>query len=73
MDDALKPCPFCGGEARLLEWPDIGFVPEGEEPEPSTWFVDCSGCEGGHPPRYDREEAIAAWNRRAPERNPDNG
>ena len=60
--DKLKPCPFCGGEARTMEqhrlWVscqecmcDLGF--EG---------MDENGCYG----HYDTEaEAIADWNTRA--------
>ena len=63
--EALKPCPFCGGEAVLGELPAITFRPDDDGSDPSTWFVYCSKCEGGLPPGYVREEAIAAWNTRA--------
>ena len=55
----LKPCPFCGGEATLI---DDGF---------GRYFVECSMSDGICKviPRtwsYDtKEEAIEAWNRRA--------
>ena len=54
----LKPCPFCGREAKLQE----GL----------TWLIGCDtrGCIGFRPYSLDRdyesaEEATRAWNRRA--------
>ena len=54
----LKPCPFCGGKAKLQQ----GL----------TWLIGCDtqGCIGYRPYSLDRdydtaEEAAAAWNRRA--------
>jgi Lar family restriction alleviation protein len=63
-DDALLPCPFCGGE------PYIG----GDEAQ--LWFAGCYDCHCMVGEGYDRdampdnmlqskEEAIAAWNHRA--------
>jgi Lar family restriction alleviation protein len=63
-DDALLPCPFCGGE------PYIG----GDEAQ--LWFAGCYDCHCMVGEGYDRdampdnmfqskEEAIAAWNTRA--------
>ncbi len=51
------PCPFCGGKA---------VAHEGRE----GWWVDCTG-EGcavepkTAEPRHRKEDAIAAWNKRA--------
>lgn len=61
MTDAMKPCPFCGGEAIL-------------EPCGVRWSVGCTEKEGadfcmGYQSltTFSRQaEAIAAWNRRAP-------
>jgi Lar family restriction alleviation protein len=57
---ALLPCPFCGGEAALL---DAGPWPDGHY----TWSPMCiSGPCAVWNTYYDtKAEAIAAWNRRA--------
>lgn len=48
----LKPCPFCGGEAEILQ--TAGH----------TFCVRCSDCDtsGGH--YFTEEDAAAAWNHR---------
>lgn len=50
----LKPCPFCGGEARMLSgdgyWCQIGCIA-------------CGGRAEEFPQNWDK--AIEAWNRRA--------
>ena len=56
----LKPCPFCGGEADILEHQFEGFSP--------TYGVTCLDCNCETYQFFDTEdEAIAAWNRRAKE------
>ena len=54
MEDRLKSCPFCSGEAEK-EW---GI--------PSIYWVRCTECgaEGGQYPSL--KEAIEAWNTRKP-------
>ena len=61
MSEELKPCPFCGGEADLI---NNDYVYE-------KWFA---GCHNGkcpvQPETYihgTKDEAINAWNRRAKE------
>lgn len=49
----LKPCPFCGGEAREEEAGDGGK------------FIECSTCSACTALHYDRaENLVSAWNRR---------
>jgi Lar family restriction alleviation protein len=59
MNNELKPCPFCGGEARLR--PErLGIEKE--------WRVECecwNSC-GAATSFLGKTEAIAAWNRRTP-------
>ncbi len=52
----LKPCPFCGGEAR--------YFPFWNE-NPADYWVRCKIC-GCETACYDtQEDAAVAWNRRA--------
>jgi hypothetical protein len=53
-EDALKPCPFCGGEARA-------------EQGAATAWVECStpGC-GGEQWHDTLEDATLLWNARTP-------
>lgn len=65
MNDELKPCPFCGGEAKAFQHGDVGYV------------VQCRRCgiwNAGYHAAWshitedefsgfvDEESAIAAWN-----------
>jgi Lar family restriction alleviation protein len=61
----LKPCPFCGGEAKIEEIPGTPFTDESY-----AWGVGCNECNIGW---YEEQksEAIAKWNRRTqPENKP---
>ena len=60
MSDELKPCPFCGGEAHIdgTSWRPT----DGAE----VAWVTCKRCDA-YGPTLPLKEAIAAWNRRAPE------
>ena len=51
--DELKPCPFCGGEAKVM---DMGF----------PYWVYCTKCYAKvHGGTLDEKDSIEAWNRRA--------
>jgi Lar family restriction alleviation protein len=56
MPDELKPCPFCGEPARILE--DMYH-------RTAVW-IGCQtlGCFGRDQWEESKPEAIAAWNRR---------
>lgn len=64
----LKPCPFCGGKAKFV---DFGFGGKHED-----WNVKCEDCEitfwvpGDEPGCVtSKEEAARFWNRRVDSRN----
>lgn len=51
----LKCCPFCGGEAEMLNY------------SPTEWLVHCIKCDGMVENwRKTKQEAIEQWNRRTP-------
>ena len=65
MSEKLKPCPFCGGKARLeaIDFDDDYPTNLSE----AIWWVMCTKC-GAHTDEYStptEAEAIAAWNTRA--------
>lgn len=67
VKEALEPCPFCGGNGKMIHpmspWTKEGYGPDGSRI--TCERLDCSGvgkaCYG---PNQD-DEAIAAWNTRA--------
>lgn len=67
----LKPCPFCGGEAKLQQ--DIRYPRPKCEPR-KAFEVVCQNPEciiGFVDERYrlSKKEAVEAWNRRASDEN----
>ena len=60
MSDELKPCPFCGGEAKLEETNYLGV------------FVRCLKCGTKTTYRLSSSLAVKIWNSRTqPEFTPD--
>ena len=60
MSDELKPCPFCGGEAKLKEAEYLGV------------FIVCSKCGTKTSYRLSRSLVVKMWNNRVePEFTPD--
>lgn len=58
MTGELKPCPFCGKPAELLDRRDTYI---------GDWLIGCvdDQCAGAGQSYDFSDEAIAAWNRRA--------
>lgn len=68
MTTELKPCPFCGGRARLCKHTYEAYGIEGIEPCTSVLYrVSCNQC-GTHVAdglwNTDEEYAISSWNER---------
>ncbi len=59
MSEELKPCPLCGGRAEIWR-----AHPEG--PKRKAWIACVDRCLVLTREYDTTEEAIAAWNRRAP-------
>lgn len=60
MNDNLKPCPFCGGKAELVDYGLMGRMK----------VVQCLVCGARtrtFDPKVTRGNAIEAWNRRVNE------
>ena len=66
MSEALKPCPFCGGDPTIR-------VFKGKDGWRDRYAVICRYDEGGCGAEgglyHYEEEAIEAWNRRAGEQD----
>ena len=66
----LKPCPFCGGEAIMdyieahTHWEQLAKIMPDYE---GGHFIECTGCTCVLSSGNDRNDAIAAWNRRIDE------
>lgn len=72
MSDELKPCPFCGNSAQLID-------------DRTAWLVECTGCKAvavgrrvpeqivehttGTDWKRGRQSAIKRWNTRIEARN----
>lgn len=59
MSMKLKPCPFCGGEVKVLPWADRHTW--GNE---CPFFCGCSKCRTVGDCYGTEAEAVAAWNTR---------
>lgn len=58
MTDRLKPCPFCGGEVKMITQKHREY--------PSTYYVYCKHCRCKSIETQCRMDVIEAWNTRKP-------
>ena len=56
----LKPCPFCGGEARISE-----KIVEYNGKRINEYMCYCSSCFCSTPPFPIKDDAINVWNKRS--------
>lgn len=59
VEASLKPCPFCGGKARL----ELEFVPFGDD-EANRWSVGCEDCGVGFTQLWEWDHIVYLWNER---------
>lgn len=60
MAEELKPCPFCGGEARRFD-----FDYDTDDPNFGGSMIECSHCEACTAVEFDRKETLYdRWNNR---------
>ena len=60
----LKPCPFCGGEAKIKPGQyGLNGYQIGCEPKPTQYT--CPGCVSLSQYYWNEEMATTSWNRRA--------
>lgn len=60
INNQLKQCPFCGGEAKLVKRQlKTGFYSSG-----GTYYVHCTKCLVATQPRKNSEFVINVWNNR---------
>ena len=57
MSEKLKPCPFCGGEAELIQHHE-------RDNEYYSYFVHCKKCVIRTTYLQSAKKVIAAWNTR---------
>lgn len=55
MEGTIKTCPFCGGEAKVVNEKDI------------VYSVECKSCEVSTPFEFTLDAAINKWNTRISE------
>ena len=58
MEGVLKPCPFCGGDAEVIQTWTVRFV---------TTVVTCRACGARGPSLASEESARSSWNTRQEE------
>ena len=58
MATELKPCPFCGNNAKLKQFTS------GCLKKTKVFYVECYVCRNQTKVELDKEQAIEAWNRR---------
>ena len=64
MPSELKPCPFCGGEAKVVPYKLFSKALKAWKVE--SYGVVCKNCHTSGYTFWETEEhAVRAWNRRA--------
>ena len=62
MSEKLKPCPFCGGEARVY----LNFVPTSDGlDEVNQYECGCERCGIAFYGLWERDRVVNEWNRRS--------
>ncbi len=64
----LKPCPFCGGQAKLYRTSGDHQIITGEWILEDVWNCGCRRCSIGFSVLEDRDLAVRRWNKRTPQK-----
>lgn len=60
MNEKIRPCPFCGGQAILIGR-ELYFSQTNEK----SYHIECSKCMVRTVEVMDKESVVKHWNRRA--------
>lgn len=71
MENKLKPCPFCGGEAEIMRLKTLNIDPSKIMPYYICGCPNC-GCWFNTDEFHTEEEAVVMWNTRTEVKDDEN-
>ena len=58
MQTELKPCPFCGGEAKLYD-----LMCDDDKADWVEWYIECTACHNHTDDDMSKTFVIEVWNK----------